>query len=285
QRVIEGQAHVVAVHVLLQTAVAEVGEQALAREVPGAAGGNAEVDDLPHRGPGRGGLRLDEADHALRVVLGDEQDAARVIERNQRGQGLAERVPEAQQGCLWDRAVRVQAGHAEVGVERVAIELFHSSQVAEGRRADVHAALSRTASTCSRKSRWRRSSPVISGWKVSPMWAPWRTATGSPSRVPRTSTPSPIDSMRGARMNTPRKGRSPSSETVMSASKESTWLPQPLRRTAMSRVPVASWSGRPSAMVRLSRMRPAQVLSVGIPSARRLRRASSSAKARGGVPI
>src|ERR1035437_7830716 len=280
QRVVERQPHVVAMHALFEAAVAEVGEQALACEVTGGARGHAEVDDLPDGGAGARPLCLDEAHQALGVVLRDEQHVRRVAERNQRGQRLAEHMPEAQERGLRYGAVGLASQTALVGGEGVAVELFHPGQVAEGRGANVHAALTaRAPATCSRNSRWMRSSPVISGWKVRPRCAPCRTATGSPSRRASTSTPSPVRSMRGARMNTPRNGMSPSAGSVRSASDDCTWLPQPLRRTVMSNAARASWSGRPSTMAALSRMSPAHVVSVGRPASRRARSGASSAKA------
>ena len=56
------------------------------------------------------------------------------------------------------------------------------------------------------------------------MIAPDAAATGSPSSVARTSTPSPTRMMRGARMKTPGSGSvSPASAT--GASNERTWRP------------------------------------------------------------
>ncbi len=41
-----------------------------------------------------------------------------------------------------------------------------------------------------------------SGWNVPPQIRPWRTSVGSPLNLPTVSTPSPVRSMRGARMKT-----------------------------------------------------------------------------------
>src|SRR5690606_27160678 len=78
----------------------------------------------------------------------------------------------------------------------------------------------------------------------------------------------------GARMNTARTGPPSSPSTARSASKESTWRPNALRRTAMSIAPKQRWSGRPSSTSAPRRIMPAQVPRAGRPSARR--RASGS---------
>ena len=74
------------------------------------------------------------------------------------------------------------------------------------------------------------------GWKAVARTFRWRTATILPVFTrPRTSTPSPTRSTQGARMKTAWNVPAPSTST--SASNESTWRPNALRRTVMSSAP------------------------------------------------
>ena len=84
--------------------------------------------------------------------------------------------------------------------------------------------------------------------------------------------PAPTESTRGARMNTARKGCSPTTGMSRSASKESTCRPKALRRTMTSRPPMTSWSGLASVTVSASMIIPAHDPYIGIPA----RRASRS---------
>src|SRR6185312_5743022 len=72
----------------------------------------------------------------------------------------------------------------------------------------AHAAASSLPPTISAKRPCSRRSVVSSGWKAVTRTLPWRAATGRPSCSATTSTPSPIRSICGARMNTPGIGRS-----------------------------------------------------------------------------
>ena len=107
-------------------------------------------------------------------------------------------------------------------------------------------------------------SDVSSGWNDAASTVPWRTSTGTPSRRANTSTSSPADTTRGARMKTAGSGGPP---TASSASKDCCWRPYPLRRTTTSTSPKECWSGRPSSTWRATSTRPAQVPSRGRPSA------------------
>src|SRR5689334_11693525 len=57
---------------------------------------------------------------------------------------------------------------------------------------------------------WTRVSSDNSGWNVAAMIFPWRTNTGSPPALANTSTPLPVLTILGARMNTISSGLSPS---------------------------------------------------------------------------
>ena len=121
-----------------------------------------------------------------------------------------------------------------------------------------HASPSVELSTCSaarpgpRSSRWIRASPPTSGWNdvaISVALPDRDDPTRRPGPRPRGRAPrrpAPTSSTHGARMKTRvhRAGRGPS--TSRSASKESTWRPNALRRTVMSRPPRVSWPGAPS---------------------------------------
>ena len=130
-------------------------------------------------------------------------------------------------------------GHAEaaaVGVGRgvdAARQVGQRLAVGEARGADRRArrrSRRRRAAPSpiiSTSSRWRRRSPVSSGWKAVASTRPWRTATGAAvgvaGRAPRTPARRRLTS--GARMKTPWSGSSPSAGTSRSASNESSWRP------------------------------------------------------------
>src|SRR3954454_13812467 len=120
--------------------------------------------------------------------------------------------------------------------------------------------------------RWRRSSPVSSGWKATARTLPCRTATGCPSTSASTSTSGPCSSTQGARMTTARSGPKPSSSR--SDSKLCVWRPNALRRALTSSSP--RWS-------RSSMIRPAQVPSVGVPP--RISSRSGSASRSRSMPL
>src|ERR1035438_3284056 len=143
-----------------------------------AAGGrgDAEVEDLEGARPVSGGLGLDESDDPL-PRLGHEErvPGGPDVEGHQRGDGLAERIPETEGGRLRHRVVGRELRRRLVAAAGLVVELLDAGQIAERGRTDVHAALpsdgsgapsSRTSRTLSRKRRWSRRSPVISGWKV-----------------------------------------------------------------------------------------------------------------------
>ncbi len=138
-----------------------------------------------------------------------------------------------------------------------------------------------------------RESPPTSGWNDVAISGPCRTATILPAAGPRagssatlasTSTPSPTASTHGARMKIAcTVSSSPANST--SPSNESTWRPNALRRTVMSRPPRVSWSAVPSSIRSASRIMPAQVPNTGSPSAIRARSGSSRSKIRASLAI
>ena len=81
-----------------------------------------------------------------------------------------------------------------------------------------------------------RSSPLSSGWKARPTTLPWRTATGWPSYLLEHLGRSRILDQRGADEHAG-EGPSLQARDLSGASKLSTWLPYPLRRTVMARAP------------------------------------------------
>src|SRR5439155_7993058 len=83
-------------------------------------------------------------------------------------------------------------------------------------------------------SSWSRRSPESSGWNAAASTGPSRHRTGWSSTVARTSTLGPARSTYGARMNTAWNGPPANPATGTSASNESTWRPNALRRTVRS---------------------------------------------------
>ena len=98
-------------------------------------------------------------------------------------------------------------------------------------------------------------------------------ADGHARRGPR-PTP-PTDSTHGARMKTAWTGRvAEHRASSRSASKESTWRPNALRRTVTSRPPMVSWSGRPPSIRSASMIMPGAGAVRRQPAARRARAAA-----------
>ena len=81
-------------------------------------------------------------------------------------------------------------------------------------------------------------------------------STGDRARAPR--RPAPDLSTQGARMKTACSGPSARPATSTSASNESTWRPNALRRTVMSIPPRSRWSGGASRIRSASMIMPAQ---------------------------
>ncbi len=106
--------------------------------------------------------------------------------------------------------------------------------------------------------------------------APWRHSTGRPSTAASTSTSAPTRSTTGARMNTACTGGPSRPSTSRSASNESTWRPNALRRTAMSMAPKRPLVGPTVEHSGASRIMPAQVPRAGMPSASRAASGSNS---------
>ena len=135
---------------------------------------------------------------------------------------------------------------------------------------------------------WIRGSPVISGWNDVASRLPCRTATILPTApaAPRarptpatTSTAEPTFSTHGARMNTAWNGRCDAVEVdARSASNESTWRPNALRRTTTSSPPNVSWPAVPASMWSASMIIPAQVPNAGSPAVERARGADRAAR-------
>src|SRR5690606_24515665 len=142
--------------------------------------------------------------------------------------------------------------------------------------------ISYSDSTRSRNMRWMRSSGVSSGWKEAAITRSWRTMTGWPSTFASTSTPSPVFSTHGARMNTAWNGSS-SPSTSRSASNESFWRPKAFRWTTMSRTPSSGWL--PSVTEAARKIIPAQVPNAAMPSPIRRRRGSISSNLSASLPI
>ena len=106
QRMVKRQAHVHALHAVLEPAVAHAVEQLRASEMAMRGRGGAEVEDLPRPRAHRQRLDLHESDDAFLRVLGDKHLLRDVGDRHQRRQRLGQRLPEAQQRRLRDRDCR-----------------------------------------------------------------------------------------------------------------------------------------------------------------------------------
>src|SRR4051812_14335530 len=194
-----------------------------------------------------GGLRLDRAEHEERVAARPQDFLVDRLYERLRIRGRAD-------------GTRL----ARLHLRRVAHEyLCECVDPAVPHAASLASPAARIRST---SHAWMRGSSVSSGWKATAMMFPWRTATGCPSTSASTSTPSPVSSTQGARMNT---ARSASSNPVRSRSdsKLLTCRPKALRSALTSSTP--RWS-------RSSMISPAHVASTGVPPAARARSGSPS---------
>ena len=111
---------------------------------------------------------------------------------------------------------RGRRGDVDGGLDGGALGVAHRRQpIAAGSLGAIQrSGAGRVSRTRRRKRSCRRASPVCSGWNAVAITGPWRTATTLPDAGPATlpgtrastSTPRPVDSTHGARMNTARTG-------------------------------------------------------------------------------